>query len=357
MNRLACLCTTVALTALSAHRQAAAEPTPPAPPQAAASATGPAAVPAQVPTMPAQASASASASAPTAASAPAPSEIELWVRGPGKLVGDEAPRQRSQRVNLDHVHLVTTGRFDVQYGRATTYRGIGLWSLLARFAPEAPLDLAILHFANGMAVPLPFRDAAAMKRLAPFVARGMAAAPNQPMQIGVFPSIPKKDARADARPITFSGNKIIVADKWHPAIADKVQTTFSPWSHTDTLVSVEFAEAAPYYRQFDVDTDAKVQRGFALFRQSCQFCHGARKIGAKFGWDFVEPVPIFSYRKPQMNLFYHVAYKPIDAAERGLMMPAMRFMTEDDAGALWQWLRAVATKPMPPYALTPVAKQ
>jgi hypothetical protein len=51
-----------------------------------------------------------------------------------------------------------------------------------------------------------------------------------------------------------------------------------------------------------------------------------------------------------MNLFYHVAYKPIDAAEKGLMMPAMRFMTEGDAGALWQWLRAIATTPMPPYA-------
>jgi hypothetical protein len=60
---------------------------------------------------------------------------------------------------------------------------------------------------------------------------------------------------------------------------------------------------------------------------------------------------MYTYRK-SMNLFYHVAYKPIDAAEKGLMMPAMRFMTQDDAAALWQWLRAVATKPMPAYTTT-----
>ena len=31
-------------------------------------------------------------------------------------------------------------------------------------------------------------------------------------------------------------------------------------------------------------------------------------------------------------------------------MPAMRYMSEDDAALLWQWLKAVATKPMPAYA-------
>ena len=73
-------------------------------------------------------------------------------------------------------------------------------------------------------------------------------------------------------------------------------------------------------------------------------------MGARFGWDFVEPTPIYSYRKPTRNLFLHVAYKPLDAAERGLMMPAMKFMSEADTALLWQWLKAVATKPMPAYA-------
>src|SRR6476620_7351396 len=71
-----------------------------------------------------------------------------------------------------------------------------------------------------------------------------------------------------------------------------------------------------------------------LFR-FCQFCHGVHKVGAKFGWDFVEPTPIWSLHKPPKNLFLHIAYKPLDAAERVLMMPA------------------VATKPLPAYTPAP----
>ena len=131
----------------------------------------------------------------------------------------------------------------------------------------------------------------------------------------------------------FSGNKLVVAVLWHPAVAAAAQPAFSPWRHTDTLTGIELVAAQAYYRQFDVGGGDMVQRGQAVFQQSCQFCHGVRKVGAKFGWDFVEPTPIWSYHRPAKNLFLHVAYKPLDAAERGLMMPAMRFMSAGRRGA------------------------
>lgn len=274
--------------------------------------------------------------------------VELWVRGTTAQVADDTPRARTQTVDVDLLPLVTANRFDAQYSQSRVYRGIPLELVLDRFHAEPALDLVILHFANGMAVPLPFRDATAMKRLSPFLARGMAPQRNQPVAIGQFPQLPKRFARADARPVSFAGNKIVVAGWWHPALGDKVKPIFSPWSHVDTLVSIEFVESHPYYRQFDVDPDPSVRRGFALYQQACQFCHGARKVGARFGWDFVEPMPVYTYRK-ETNLLYHVAYRPLDAAERGLMMPALRFMTREQAGDLWQWLKAVGTKEMPKY--------
>ena len=127
------------------------------------------------------------------------------------------------------------------------------------------------------------------------------------------------------------------------------QDLFSPWKHVDSLTGIELVSAKAYYAQLDVDPDPKVRAGFRLFQQSCQFCHGARKVGAAFGWDFVEPTPIYSYRGGK-NLFYHVKYKPLDATAKGLLMPALSYMTEEDAAALSRWLRAVATKPMPSYA-------
>jgi hypothetical protein len=297
------------------------------------------------------ASPGASRAAPAKPPAPAASSvIEVWARAGGPMQGDQAPRGRSQRVDLDKLALAEGKRVDAQYGGPRLVRGIALASVIQGFAPDASLDLAILHFANGMAVPLPFRDAAAMKRLDAFIARGMEAQAGGPVRAGFFPDIRRKGKTEDPRPIVFSGNKVVVAELWHPAVAAAAQPAFSPWRHTDSLTDIELVSAAAYYRQFEVGGGDFVQRGQAVFQQSCQFCHGVRKVGAKYGWDFVEPTPIYSFHRPAKNLFLHVAYKPLDAAERGLMMPAMSFMSQDDAGLLWRWLKAVATNPTPPYA-------
>ena len=286
---------------------------------------------------------------------PAASAIEIWVRGNGPTTGDQSPRGRSQSLSLDALPLVDVERFDAQYDGKRAFRGIALASVIERFAPDLSLDLAILHFANGMAVPVPFRDAAVMRRLDPFIARGMETHRKGAVKTDFFTDIKKKGTMADARPIVFHGNKLVVAERWHPAVAPTAQPGFSPWAHADSLTGIELVAAAPYYRQFAAGTVPPREQGLAIFQQACQFCHGVRKVGAKFGWDFVDPTPLYSYRKPSRSLFYHVAYKPLDAAERGLMMPALKFMTEQDAAILWGWMRAVATEPMPPYAAPPTA--
>ena len=96
------------------------------------------------------------------------------------------------------------------------------------------------------------------------------------------------------------------------------------------------------------DPDPAAKAGERLFTQSCQFCHGVRQTGAAFGWDFVEPTPVAEYRQGR-NFFLHVRYKPQDAIARGLRMPALSYMSEDDARSLWRWLKAVADTPLRPY--------
>ena len=228
-------------------------------------------------------------------------------------------------------------RYDAQYRRVGRYRGIWLRDVLKKFAPDGSLDLAILHFTNGMAIPLPFRDGATMERLDPFLARA-----------STFPAIPKKDTPFDRRPIEFSGNKLVVADRWHPDVAGN-QPDFSPWAHADTLVGIELVATAPYYAQFEAAGEARVGQGLALFRQSCQFCHGVHHIGATFGWDFVDSPVIYNYEDSAANLFHNVAHKPQNAAELGLMMPPLAFLTESAAGDLRQWLQAIGKSSLPPY--------
>jgi mono/diheme cytochrome c family protein len=271
--------------------------------------------------------------------------IEIWTRASGDAGDQGSPHARSRQVDLDRMRLEHVQRYDAQYARDGRYRGAPLQVLLAQYAPDVSLDLAILHFANGMAVPIPFRDQVTMRRLAPFVARG-----------SKFPALPKKDAPFDRRPIEFSGNKLVVADRWHPDVLSETQSEFSPWTHVDTLTGIELVATVPYYAQFEVAGGAGVGRGGALFRQNCQFCHGVHQIGATFGWDFVDSPAISNYEDSPENLYHNVAFKPRNASEIGLMMPPLTFLSQAAANDVLQWLEAINKVPRPPYRRPPAAE-
>jgi len=274
-------------------------------------------------------------------------KIDVWQRqGPSRAGG----RKETRSIDLDAVPHVETRRLDLQYGGWFSYRGVSLQSLLDSYGVPPGADLALLHFANGMQVPYPFRDAALVKQLNVFVARAIGSAPGLPFATGKFPSISRaREGFVDVRPIAFGANKLVVGDRTHPAVPKEAQATFSPWMYVDSLTGIELVSAKAYYAQFDVDATPDVRAGYRLFTESCQFCHGARGVGAAFGWDFVEPVPVYTYRGKK-NLFYHVKYKPLDAAAQGLQMPALSHLSEQDATSVWRWLRAIATHPMVSYA-------
>jgi hypothetical protein len=273
--------------------------------------------------------------------------VEVWVRGASSENG--APTHvRARRVDLDRLSSTKAGRYDAQYDLAARYQGVPLRALLDRFASDDALDLAILHFANGMAVPLAFRDRTTMGRLDPLVARAYAPNAKTPFT-GAFPTSSKQGAVAAPRPTQFSGNKLVVADRWHPEVTSQTDKDLSPWTRVDTLVSIELVSAAPYYAQFDVSTEPLAQRGLALFRATCQFCHGARHVGASFGWDLVDAPTIYDVQGSAANLYHHIAYRPRNATELGLLMPSLASLTEEDAGCLQRWLHAIATRPMPAY--------
>ena len=294
------------------------------------------------------------AAPPRAAAAPEHgATIEIWLRKPappGQASSPAAARDRVQVVSLDSLPLVEAKRVDVQYHGAFVYRGVPLDDVIARYAPPATADLALLHFANGMQVPLAFRDADVMKRTAPFLARGMQMGPGSPMRVARFPNVSRpRSGFVDVRPVTFTGNKLVIADPAHPDVPPAAREALSPWAQTDTLTGIELVSRAAYYAQFDVDPQPAAKVGHKIYTESCTFCHGVRGTGATFGWDFVEPTPIYDYRRAR-NLFHHIKYKPLDASARGIQMPALSYMTEEEARQIWVWLKAVATHPLAPYA-------
>lgn len=277
--------------------------------------------------------------------------MAAWVRSPGVYGKDLANpgKINEKRIDLDTLPQQQGQRPDAQYGTTANYRGVLLRDLIEKYGPPAQVDLVLLHFHNGMIVPLPFRDARAMKRLDPLIALGRSAAADAPY-LAEFPPIDRSvEGYADVRQVTFAGNKLVVSERWHPELSAQAIESFSPWQTTSSLTGIEFVEANAYYRQFLPTAD--VRPGFEIFRHNCQFCHGVNKVGASYGWDYATPLPLHTYRSNPERLYMHIHYR-VEYKATWQKMPALKHVTEPEAALLWQWMRAASSAPTPAYTPT-----
>lgn len=273
-------------------------------------------------------------------------EIEVWTGPLGPAASFPTVRAPRHLVRLSSLPTTSVERQDVQYGRTLRFQGIALDAFLSAARPPPSADLAVLHFVNGMTIPIPFRAPGTLSRLNAFIARAVWTQWSDGQLDWDFslPNVEKQNmGLTDVRPIIFHGNKVVVATRWHPAVPTEQAEFFSPWLYADTLVGVEWAEAKAYRASLPEGTTDESRHGRELFSQRCQFCHGVRGVGASFGWDFVEPLPLFTYRGPD-SLYLHVKYRDGNAAAKGLLMPAFPDVTPGDAEALWEWMRDAATR-------------
>ena len=262
---------------------------------------------------------------------------------------------RGKQVFLDPAALSLENRelADPQYaGAKKWYRGVLLEALFEKAPPAAGADLALLHFQNGMLIPVRFRSADELKKLGVFLAVGIA--DRAPEQGGTFtekfPPATRLDATGpERRPLTFDGSKVVASAAWHPMVEARATKTFNPWQFADTLVAIEYVRELAWYGQFDYG--AATRAGLAVFKGRCQFCHGVQKVGASYGWDVAEPYPLYKHRAPK-SLALHTRYRERDAAERGLMMPAFPEISIPEVEAIWKWFEAAGTTEQPRYSLT-----
>jgi mono/diheme cytochrome c family protein len=267
-------------------------------------------------------------------------EVELWTRASGTYDRGAPPSRLDVRtIDLETLPLTEVTRYDVQLEAFHTFQGISLADLLDGRVKATSNDAVLLHFANGMIVPVHGSERAeGPPAHAIFIALAI-----QGGRIDwekTFPEIAKRrTGLPDPRPIVFSGNKIVVSE---------IQEEFSPWRHVDTLTGIELVSLAAWEAQFEAGTGKEAQRGRAVFLHRCQFCHAARDVGGRFGWDFIDPIPLYSYRSAQ-NLHAHVKYTNADAVERGYMMPAQRDVDVSEIEALWVWMKAAAADGLKPY--------
>lgn len=269
-------------------------------------------------------------------------ELRAWTRPSGTVERPgKVPPEGARRFNLRSFPRAEHRLFDVQYADERLYRGVHLDEVLASLPGGPALDTALLHLDNGMVL----RSSRWPEReVSPLVA--IAWSKDGKAWSSTFPDVPKAGHEGDdPRPIRFAGHKLIYRGPDARALPE-----WSPWRHASSLVGIELVNGAAYDAQFEFAASAEERAGLPVFRRYCEACHGVRGVGARFGWDGVDPLPLADHRRPPEVLYYHVRYRELDAAERGFMMPAFRSITAEEVDALWRWLQAAAKTPLRPYS-------
>lgn len=269
--------------------------------------------------------------------------IDAWTRARGNYSRNVYPTPTQQtKLEADETEFEEIKRYDIQYARDVIVRGIPLSRLVSKYPFKNHSDTIILHFTNGMAIPWPVSE-----NLPVFLAKSVKTKTGFSED---FPQLARDiPNQKDPVPLIFSGNKPIVSVAEFPGLDEgKGKKGFSPWKWIESLSGIEFIQREAYFNQFDVTTARITKDGFKVFETRCHFCHGVRGVGAEYGWDFVRPIPLTSFRSKK-GLYSHVSSVPYDALERGRRMPAQPSVTVSESNAVWEWIRAVSTATLRDY--------
>jgi mono/diheme cytochrome c family protein len=277
----------------------------------------------------------------TPALAHASTSIEVWTRKAGQHSATRKPAKLDRRfVNLQsHPDVVERRMNDPQYKEERKYRGVPFKSLV-KGAP-ANTNMALLHFNNGMVVPVSLR-AGVIDKLNAFVAVAWDPDDDRPWTTTFEDHHREEAVPIDPRPLKFKGNKLVVPEAWHPYLQDAGDEGFTPWTHVDSLKGIEFVSADAYFQQFvPKKGDDQVKHGLKVFLKSCQYCHSARDVGSTYGMDFLVPFGLHTLKKPK-DLHDHVTISKMSAIQAGLMMPQQKHLELSDLEAVLKWVEAAS---------------
>jgi hypothetical protein len=267
--------------------------------------------------------------------------VNFWVRSSGNhALGIKRSGKHKAHADLDALPQEEVELDDAQYGRPVKVKGIRLGDLLDRYPQSHAHDMVLLHFHNKMVVPIAL-GGGGLDSLNALLAREILD-PDSGAYTTDFPKIARQEGYyEDPNPIAFTGNKLIVPQTEFPdsGHGDTTSPIF-PFAVSDSLVGLEFVQQRAYFAQFNAGGEDQVQDGMEVFFRRCQYCHSVSDVGAAYGWDFLKPVPIHTFKKAD-ELTYHVKYAKMNAVQRGLRMPPQVDVEDAEIIALLKWIETL----------------
>ena len=260
-------------------------------------------------------------------------QIHLRGRAPGQRSWKGAPvRDINSRMVDPAKHATRTGRvFDHQYGRNIEIKSLGLRELVGMYHPRlVGMDLAILHFSNGILFPLPLNMLKTNPE--PLIATAIR---QKGRWTATFPPV-RLHQSGSVQKVSFKGNKLVVGRSWLKKYAKATKYgELDPFRRAGSLVGVEFVDSNAWFAQFRVASEKSHFRGRMVYFKRCQFCHSIRGLGATHGPDFDSPrvSRYFTAKK----IYTHVRL----AGRKGGGMPGQGDFTKAEARDFALWLKGV----------------
>jgi hypothetical protein len=269
--------------------------------------------------------------------------ITLWTRAAGlHSDGRDPGRIKPMDFDLTKHNMKVVKLADFQYGGRFEYKAVKLLDVIESYHPKVETDRILLHFKNGMIIPMPTTNGYAdLKKNAAWIAVSWRLIKLEGHKSELwqnrFDDIGRIDERfRDPAPVTFGYNKLVMKSGWHPYVSDEV---FTPFRHADTLIGIEFVSGQAYDRQYVSDKNTEGRKGWQVYFERCQYCHALNKTGPTHGWDFLDPVPIYELKTPE-NLLYRVKYSFHNAMAMGMQMPRQESVDLQEVTDLWNWLKS-----------------
>lgn len=281
--------------------------------------------------------------------------INMWKRGRGNH--EMKAIEKAYLVSFSPLNKKLKIRerslYDPQYEKTRTYRGVYLTEILKQYAVDlGDNDAYLLHFNNGMMIPLEIKNPIKNKV---FIATAFLDKESKSQWSQEFPNMEKKDEIRyfrDPNPTKFKGNKVVVPlsknQLYFKDKKGKLVARFTPWMHVSSLTGIEFINLKRYQNQFNISSSTDLKRGYSVFSSRCQYCHGVKGVGASFGWEFGGPIKISKKRNSE-GLHLFVKYPKADSLQMGLKMPNQIDLKPEDTDSLWKWIEAVESKPLKAY--------
>jgi cytochrome c5 len=263
--------------------------------------------------------------------------IKIWTSSEG----GKKQSNILDKVDIGGLYFDDLSAFDIQYEKKVRLKGLKLRDLISQYSPiPEGVDYMLLHSKRGMIIPIPISEL--RSDTAVFIALAIFDEKSGKWLTSFPQSVYSQPEKGEQITLQFDNNKIVVGQEWR-----HTDFAITPWRFFDSLAGIEFVNSSKHYSTLRPSKGNDQLAGRLVFTRRCQYCHGIGAFGATFAPDLITLLPQKKDEavKRIMTKVLPPAKLDFAAMPGGARMPKQEDFKENDAKALFDWIKAYGKNP------------